>query len=425
MDVSSTKVFQTNILDLIEDCFDKIFNYLPYQDIVSASQVCLRFEDRCQKVFKRRRYTFAVYCDQGDASKPLIRHIGPYVSKLEVYFCDNEAKNQETIDMITKHCIHNLTEIKLQCLNKSNKFRKPFSRVQKLTLSFCYSIGNFKLTKWFPNLTSLTYQYTDKSIKETVPAMHTLSIIGNISHTETVSMLQWNPQIKNLSLNFVSQGFVQLQQNLFTNIDTLLPELLSFVLIVQRRYDYKISYKPLHFQHLKTLRIENYINLPNYGLINHLAVSPESLERLDLRFSDASGDTQCYKSITKYKKLRELKIMPVRHSLGVDDIIMLANELPLLERIEQFADFIKILPWTEADVENFIRNSKQLMELTFVFVYDKVSFNKSFNFLLSQFIASKWILRSEERDASKIFDTDGIDGQIQRQFVITVTKKAS
>lgn len=422
---SSTTESQTNIFHLNDDCFDKIFNYLSYQDVVSASQVCLRLEDRSQSAFKRKKYTFAVYCDQGVAAKPLIRHIGPYVSKLELYFCDNVAKNQETIDMVTKHCIDNLTEIKLQCFSKSNKLRMPFSQVQTLILSFCDSIGKFKLTKWFPNLTSLTYHYTETFTKENVPAMHTLSINGNISPAETVAMLRSNPQIKNLSLNFVAQGFVRLQQNLYTDIENALPELLTLTLIAHRGYDYTIPYRPLHFKHLKTLRIENYINYPNYGLINHLAVSPESLERLELRLSDATGDSHCYKCITKYKKLRELKIMPVRHSLGVDDILMLANELPLLERIEQFADFIKILPWTDADVENFIRNSKQLMELSFVFVYENVKFNKSFNFFVSQCIASKLGLRSEERHGTKIFDTDGIDGQYQKQFVITMTKNVS
>lgn len=427
VDVLCTTEPLINILDLNDDCFDKIFTYLSYGDIISAAQVCLRFEDRSQNTFKRRKYTLAVHCHDDAAARPLIRHIGPYVTRMEIYFCDDVAKNQETIDMVTKNCIENLTEIKLRCCSKSTKLRKPFSRVQRLILSSCDSVGNAKLAEWFPNLTSVAYQYSEKFITQNVPTMHTLSITGTNSHAETVKMLQSNPQIKNLSLNFISCGFGLLQRELFTDIDNALPELQTLTICTNRGYDYHMPYQPLHFKHLKALKIENYINYPNSGLINHLAVSPDNLERLELRFSDATGDTQCYNGITKYKKLRELRVMPVRHLLSVDDILMLTNELPLLEKIEQFADFMKILPWTDEDVENFVCNSKPLMELTFVFVYEKVQFNKSFNVFLNRCraIGKTWTLRSEERHALKIFDSDGIVDQIQKQFVVTMRKSIS
>lgn len=198
----------TIILDLNDDCLDKVFSYLSYLDILSASQVCIRLEDRCRNIFKRRNYTLDVFCEEAIGSI-LLRRLGPSLSKLRLFFCDDVAQNQEKIDIVTEICIGNLTEIRLHGLTNRNKLRKSFKRVVKLTLSFCDSIGDFKLTKWFPNLTFVHYHYTEnlkKFIKQSIPTMDSLSISGSIEHKETMTMILANPQIKNLSLNFVDRG---------------------------------------------------------------------------------------------------------------------------------------------------------------------------------------------------------------------------
>lgn len=432
-DVQSKKVktdkSSTTLMDLNDDCLDQIFGYLNYEDVLSASQVCVRFQDRARDVFKRKKHNVQLFTIKASASKQLLRHIGPALLKLEIFFCDDVIKNQQTIDIVTKYCLDNLTEITLHCLTKRNKLRKSFSRVNKVTLSFCDLVGRFKLIKWFPNLTSLTYHYTKnlkKFMKQNIPSMHTLNINYVTTPSETTTMLLSNPQIKSLSLNFVSHGGGMIQRSLITAIDEALPDLQTLNLIVDRVRCFGIEYEPLHFKNLKAFKIENYAEFPNNTLIDHLAISDESLERLQLRFSDSASDSHSYRCATRYKKLRELQVMPVRESLGVDVILMLIDQLPLLQRIEQTADFANILPWSNDEVANFVRNSKQLKELAFVFVYDaKSKFNRTLNFIQNQFVGSKWMVNTEERHAPKVFDTDGMDSQIQKQLVINITKDTS
>lgn len=417
----------TEILDLNDDCIDKVFGYLSYDDVLSACQVCVRFEDRARDVFKRERHNIEMFSVKANESIHLLRHIGPALSKLELFFGEDVIKNQQTIDTVTKCCVENLTEITLHCLTKRNKLRKSFVHVTKLTLSFCDLVGRFKLVKWFPNLTCLTYHYTKnlkKFMKQNIPTMHTLNINYVTTHQETIVMLTSNPQIKSLSLNFVSCGGLVIQHSLLTAIDKALPELQTLHLIIDRVHHFEMADLPQYFRHLRALKIENYADYPNTNLINHLTISHTNLECLQLRFSDTAGDSHSYSCITKYKNLRLLQVMPVRRSLNVDVILMLIHQLPRLEKIEQTADFANIVPWNTDDVARFLRSSNQLMELTFVFVHEAQSkFDRTLNFVRTQFIGSKWMVKTLKRLAPKVFDTYGINGMMQKQFVISIAKK--
>lgn len=417
----------TRILDLNDDCFDKIFGYLSYDDVLSVAQVCHRFQDRARDVFKRKKHNLKVFSVKANESKHLLRRIGPALSKLEIFFGEDIIKNQQTIDIVTKYCIDSLTEITLHCLTKRNKLRKSFDRVDKLTLSFCDMVGRFKLVKWFPNLSCLTYHYTKnlkKFIKQNIPTMHTLNINNVTTQMETITILTSNPQIQNLSLNFVEKGGLVIRHSLLAAIDHTLPELQSLNLVIDRVRNFHVdNVPPMYFKELKALKIENYSDHSNTSLINHLAISPAKLERLQLRFSDTAVDSHSYSCITKYKNLRILQVMPVQRSLGLTDILMLVNQLPLLEKIEQTADFAIILQWTNDEVANFIRSSNQLMELTFVIVYEaQAKFNRSLNFIQTQFNGTNWTVKTEERLSVKIFDTYGVDGCMQKQFVISIVK---
>lgn len=423
---------RTRILDLNDDCLDVIFGYLNYKDVLATSQVCLRFEDRARYIFKRKRHNINVFSVKTNATTTpsptqVLRHIGPALSKLEIFFGEDIAKNQQTIDVATKYCAENLTEITLHCLHKRNKLREPFNRVNKLTLSFCDLVGRFKLLKWFPNLTILTYHFTKnlkKFMKQSIPTMDTLNVNCVATQQEIITMLTFNPQIKNLSVNFVCRG--SLQHSILTAIDKALPELQTLNLIVDRVRNFDTDDLQQYFHNLKALKVENYGDYPNTSLINHLAISPAHLERLQLRFSDLEYDSHSYSCIVKYKNLRILQVMPVHRSITVDVILMLINQLPLLERIEQTADFVNIVPWTAGEVANFLRSSNQLVELTYVFVYEaKSKFDRTLNLLQTQFVGSRWMVRTEERLASKIFDTDGIDGIMEKQLVISLAKNAS
>lgn len=420
-----TELCSTKILDLNDDCLDKIFGYLSYDDVLTASQVCQGFEDRARDVFKRKKHNFKVFSVEANASTQLLRHIGPALLKLEIFFGEDLIKNQQTIDVATAYCAENLQEITLHCLTKRNKLRKPFNRVNKLTISFCDLVARFKLIKWFPNLSTVTYHYTKnlkKFMKQSIPSLHTLNINYVTTQQELVNMLKTNPQIKNLSLNFVSQGGVAIQHSLLEAIDKALPELESLNLIVRRVGNFVSDLSPMYFKHLTTLKLENYANYPNTDLINNLAVSYAHLERLQLRFSDLASDSYSYNCITKYKNLRTLQVMPARRSLGMEVILMLIHQLPLLEKIEQTVDFVNVVPWTKDEVANFVRSSNQLVELAFVFVYDaQLKFSRALNLIQNQFIGSKWMVNTEERFATKTFDTCGIDGML-RQLVISIVK---
>lgn len=431
--LKSDKVSESSrtILDLNDDCFDEIFGYLSYDDVLSVSQVCIRFENRARESFKRKKHNLEVFSVRGGSMESkLLRHIGPSLLKLEIFFGEDVIENQRIIDIVTDNCSDNLTEITLHCLTKRNKLRKSFKRVNKLTLSFCDLVGRFKLTKWFPNLTTLTYHYTRnlrKFMKQSIPKMNTLNFNFLTTHTETISMLLSNPQIKNLSLNFVSHGGLKIQHSLLAAIDKALPELQTLNLNVDVVQNFETEDVPLNFfKQLKALKVENYADYSNTSLMNHLAISYVNLELLQLRFSDLPVDSNSYSCIAKCKNLRTLQVMPVGRSLGIDVILMLINQLPLLEKIEQTADYANIFPWTSDGVGNFLRSSKQIMELTFVFVHQaQYKFKQTLNLMKILFKGSEWMVKSEKRVASKIFDTYGIDGIMQKQLVIRITKNHS
>lgn len=424
----STASTSTKILDLNDDCLDQVFSYVSYDDVLQACQVCHRFEDRARAAFKRQKYNSKLFTIKANESHRLLRRIGPALLKLEIFFGQDLPKNQQIIDIATKYCNDNLTEITFHCLTKRNKLRRSFDRVNKLTLSFCDLIGHFKLIKWFPNLSSLTYHHTKnlkKFMKQSLPSLHTLNINFVTSQVETVAMLASNPQIKNLSLKFASSGLV-LKQNLVHAIDSALPELEALNLVIERIPNFQEAgdLSSVYFKHLKMLSVENCSDYSNTSLINHLQISPASLERLHLRFSDESYDSHSYNCITKYKQLRVLCVMPSRHSLSAGDILMLANQLPLLEKVEQIVDFVNVVPWTSDEVANFLRNSKQVMELTFVFDFDAhAKFSRTSDVIRTQFNGSDWSVNMEPRLAMRYFDTGVVNGEMRKQWIISVTKR--
>ncbi|KAG4070317.1 hypothetical protein HA402_009396 [Bradysia odoriphaga] len=335
----------TKIQDLNDDCIDHIFGYLCYDDVLAVSQVCQRFESRARDIFRRKRHNVQVFTVKANESKYLLRRIGPALAKLEIFFGEDVVRNAQTIDIATKCCVDSLTEITLHCLSKRNKLRKPFNCVNKLTLSFCDMIGHFKLIKWFPNLTCLTYHYTKnlrKFMNQNIPTMDTLNINYVTTHKETITMLTSNPQIRNLSLTFVSEGGLGIQHSLLAAIDKALPHLETLNLVIDRVRNFQTENLPPYFQQLKTLKIENYSDYSNTSLINNLSITPTNLEQLQLRFSDTAIDSHSYHCITKFKNLRLLQLMPAQRSLGIDDTLMLTNQLPLLAKIEQTVDFAVI-----------------------------------------------------------------------------------
>lgn len=417
----------TKIQDLNDDCIDKIFGYLSYDDVLSVSQVCQRFEIRARDTFRRKRHNVHVFTVEANESKYLLRRIGPALSKLEIFFGEDVVRNAQTIDVATKCCVDTLTEITLHCLSKRNKLRKPFNRVDKLTLSFCDMIGHFKLVKWFPNLTCLTYHHTKnlkKFMNQNIPSLDTLNINYVTTHKETITMLTANPQIRTLSLTFVSEGGLGIQHNLLAAIDKALPQLETLNLVIDRVRNFQSENSPPYFQQLKALKIENYSDYSNTGLINNLGISTANLERLQLRLSDTTIDSHYYHCITKFKNLRILQMMPAQRSLSIADILMLINQLPLLVKIEQTVDFSVITPWTSDEVAHFLRTSNQLLEMSFVFVYEaQAKFNRTLYFMQMKFNGSNWIVKSEERQATKIFDSYGVSSVVQKQFVIIIAKK--
>ncbi|KAJ6623928.1 hypothetical protein Bhyg_17256 [Pseudolycoriella hygida] len=393
------------IVDLNNDCLDEIFSYLSYDDLLSACQVCQRFQNRARNVFRRKCHDMQMFSVKANESNHLLRRIGSALSKLEIFFCGDIIKNQQIIDITTKYCVENLKELTLHCLTKRNKLRKSFSQVNKLTLSYCDMIGCFKLAKWFPNLTSLTFNYTKnlkKYMKQSIPSMHTLNINYLASQMETITILLSNPQIKNLSLNFDAPIGLVIKRSLLAAIDNALPELEALNLTIHRVDNFGTENSSLlHFNSLKSLKIESYADYSNTALINLLAISHTNLERLQLRFSDLTLDSHSYSCITKYKNLRELHLMPT-------------------------VDFVNVVPWTTEEVRSFVRRSRQLIEMTYIFAGEaQLKFSRTLASIRTQFFESSWNVKSKKRCGPKVFDTsDGVDA-VQNQFVISILKDAT
>lgn len=162
--------------ELNDDCFEEIFNYLKFMDLLNMAATNQRINQVVCNNFARKYSTEAVcvspkgiyitspdITEQPDIFMPIdetekfIRFLGPVIGRLTMNGLDGK-RGIGIAKLIFEYCTDSLNEIVLRCLpdNITKLIKKPFSNVENVYINRCFMGKNLsQLNKWFPDMDRL------------------------------------------------------------------------------------------------------------------------------------------------------------------------------------------------------------------------------------------------------------------------------
>lgn len=342
-----------SLIDLNVDCILKIFRFLSLADVVLVSEVCQLFQDLAIQTFKSEWKTKIIrLSNESKCSKlestAILRNFGSQLQKVLIVF--HKHRNDTFFNMIIDKCSSQLTQVVFsstcvnvepeKILNKNNMLRFNAKFVNLTSLRF----GN--------NTDDLT---EPKCIEQPFPALQELSLFGypfknrNIQH-----FVKSNLQIKSLSALHCNN--VTDAKKLIRFIDQQLPFLEMLGLWIHGYAD-EIGHQPRFLKSLKRLHIHNYGNAAN---LQHLSISGESVEEMELELG--SCDDIYIDFVCQYKNLSKLRIGLYPDSLfDCKFLRKLSTHLPKLSVIE-IGGFCK--NFNHTDIAHFVNGLKKLLKFT-------------------------------------------------------------
>lgn len=102
-------------MDLLnDDCLLEIFRYLDLRTLIVADQVCCRFKDTAEIIYRQYRHYEIHIRNEGNLSGEILSRIGPHLDSL-LFSCGYLIVPTKIIKNIVTHCTA-LTRLKLQYL---------------------------------------------------------------------------------------------------------------------------------------------------------------------------------------------------------------------------------------------------------------------------------------------------------------------
>ena len=342
-----------SLIDLNVDCILKIFRFLSLADVVRVSEVCQLFQDLAIETFKSKWKTKLVQLSNDSESSKLqstaiLRNFGSYLQKMHIVF--HKHGNATFFNLIIDKCSSQLTQVVFsstcfnaepeKILNENNMLRFNAKFVNVTSLRF----GN--------NTDDIT---EPKCIEQPFPALQELSLFGypfknqNIQH-----FVQSNLHIKSLSALHCNN--VTDAKKLIQFIDQQLPFLEMLGLWIHG-YEDEIGHQPRFLKSLKRLHIHNYGNAAN---LQHLSISGESVEEMELELG--SCDDLYIDFICQFKNLSKLRIGLYPDSVFDCKFLRQLSKFTSKLTVIEIGGFWKILNHTE--IANFVNRLKQLCKFT-------------------------------------------------------------
>lgn len=167
---------QMKLDEINDDCFEEIFRYLDFYDLLNLAATNQRINSVASTNFARKYSTEAVcisssgiyitspdVADQPDIWLPaeettkFVQHLGHVVGRLTINSLEDDA-GVEVAKLIFRHCGDALSEVIMRGLPEyiTKLIVKPFRHVNNLYLNRCEFGAHFlQLKKWFPNVARL------------------------------------------------------------------------------------------------------------------------------------------------------------------------------------------------------------------------------------------------------------------------------
>lgn len=376
---------EINLMALGVDCLERIFRYLPLDDLLNVADSNKQLKEVAEMAFVLNHWNTNLTisgnhpfkrpgfwtCSNHTVSMNLkiilqvLRCFGHLILKLhigsdEVLVTSLEFSNihiSHITSYIKLYCVESLTELNIRRKMPGgilNHFVDPFPNVRSAFVQSS-DLTNLSLVELFPNMKCLTYRcdkITDfASIESNVPALNHLEIVPRIPKegSELFRTIRLNPKLQILAIPFFA---------IYQGINEVLPHLTVLKMDIQWFHiNNSVHY---HFKTVKRLEIQHYVHF------TQMPFSFDNLEELDLKFMYARllkyHHEKFYDFINQHPSIIKLKI----HGESIEiNLLKLINMLPVVKEFD-----VNHAPYLTRDVIRFV-NEKKTLKIMNVFFKKK------------------------------------------------------
>lgn len=281
-------VATTELINVNNDCLEKVFEYLPLEDLLNVADASKNSRPAVARVYHRQHITKAKdlklmiqkYNRNGpiDAtphdieltdlktSFQLLRLFGYSVRTLQVNFNENIAHDAAVYRYINEYCSENLHEVHFMNKMPENgyplgTFQNPFLNLETVTFNRSYLSGEItEFNKWFPNMrTFITMDrvtFTDpKCVEINFKSLETLRLSSALPRDSVEIALQLNPQLRKLELKCGYSGYLlEVATKYLVNLEQLTVLWEDYVIDDLKRIS-RMNGDKIYFPHLEKLYI--------------------------------------------------------------------------------------------------------------------------------------------------------------------------
>lgn len=326
LDPSENSNLLNNLTDMNLDCLEKIFMYLPLNDLINIFHTNKTFQQPAEWVFTSKygrkiiNLDITAYQNKELASVKiadlrtslrLLRSFGHLIKKLIVKSSLSFVKNGNILNLyINEYCADSVIYLRFCDMveNAFNGMQKSFSKATAVSLMNCSLGSNWQnFNRWFPKVRRFQLMSSDR-IAMRFPHLHDLTFFpeshSKWSEFENVSeMLQLNPQLRNLTLpvgsceRFLKNSFQDLQSIEYLEI---LSKEMGFI-------DYVGD--DICLEKLKTLKIHIFNSKGNANLVSFPFLC-KNIEKFSLKMNGYELNIDLRPFIAKHPAIKKTMMSP-------------------------------------------------------------------------------------------------------------------
>lgn len=267
----------TDILQLNDDCFEKLFSCLRLRDLGSIVMSNTRFSISAIYVFKKFHSDSLIVFDPYASSRRMYQQFinvlegfGDCIRKLSISFYHEsryQQRNQRMLDLIVKKCSKSVIELSFYNVQRDMVITKPFLHLQKLTFNDSYfndAMSHF--IRISPKIVSLEFYSVENVfnvnfVEQQMPLMEHFANYDQVITDSEIENLQKFRRFVNANQQLSSLGigakelemmfrYGDVRQQFFKTIHRKLP-----FPDQTNHFAYLLPFEPIYFGHMKQLSI--------------------------------------------------------------------------------------------------------------------------------------------------------------------------
>lgn len=209
------RVMPPRVIDLNDDCLEKILLNLNLKQLFDAATVHTRFVNACRRVFlknyRNKEINISVYQTLQPNYPVVLDLFGDLIEHLRVTYDRHNDHGQGQFNKrihkaIVRHCSDTLTVATFNHIQPMMEINKSFEHLESLNFNqCCVGVAMSQFNRWFPKLVSIQFFFSTtintNCIEQTFPNLQHFTVAHqNFTFDNLRTFLDLNQQLKSFTV---------------------------------------------------------------------------------------------------------------------------------------------------------------------------------------------------------------------------------